>query len=129
MPAPLIECVPNFSEARRPEIIDAIESAISAVEGVLILDRHSDLDHNRTVITLVGSPTAVEEAAYLGIARAAELIDLDASGLLMSCRLSPFRVWIWRTASRSRSAWASELAKNWKFRYISTKQLQPAQEG
>ena len=77
MPAPLIECVPNFSEARRPEIIDTIESAISAVERVLILDRHSDLDHNRTVITFVGSPTAVEEAAYLGIARAAELIDLD----------------------------------------------------
>lgn len=77
MPVPLIECVPNFSEARRPEVVDAIESAIASVKDILILDRHSDLDHNRTVITFVGPPAAVEDAAYLGISRAAELIDLD----------------------------------------------------
>ncbi|MGB3702865.1 MAG: glutamate formimidoyltransferase, partial [Anaerolineales bacterium] len=77
MPVPLIECVPNFSEARRPEVIDAIVEAIASIEGILILDRHSDLDHNRTVITFVGAPEAVEEAAFLGVARAAELIDLD----------------------------------------------------
>ena len=77
MPVPLIECVPNFSEARRPEVIDAIVEAIASVKGILILDRHSDLDHNRTVITFVGAPEAVEEAAFLGVARAAELIDLD----------------------------------------------------
>jgi len=77
MPVPLIECVPNFSEARRPEVIDAIVEAIASVKSILILDRHSDLDHNRTVITFVGSPAAVEEAAFLGIARAGELIDLD----------------------------------------------------
>ncbi len=77
MPVPLIECVPNFSEARRPEVVDAIADAISSVEGARILDRHSDLDHNRTVITFVGSPPAVEEAAFKGIARAADLIDLE----------------------------------------------------
>jgi len=77
MPVPLIECVPNFSDARRPEVIDAIEASIASVNKILILDRHSDRDHNRTVITFVGSPPAVEEAAFLGIARAAELIDLD----------------------------------------------------
>lgn len=77
MPFPLIECVPNFSEARRPGVVEAIAKAISSVSGIRILDRHSDLDHNRTVITFVGSPEAVEEAAYLGIAEAGELIDLD----------------------------------------------------
>ncbi len=77
MPLPLIECIPNFSEARRPEVVEAIAKSIASVSGIHILDRHSDLDHNRTVITFVGSPQAVEEAAFLGIARAAQLIDLD----------------------------------------------------
>lgn len=77
MANPLVECIPNFSDARRPEVVESILAAIQAVPGVHILDRHSDLDHNRTVVTFVGSPAAVEEAAYQGIARAAELIDLD----------------------------------------------------
>jgi glutamate formiminotransferase/formiminotetrahydrofolate cyclodeaminase len=51
--------------------------AITSVEGVTLLDRHSDLDHNRTVLTFVGPPDAVEEAAFRSIARAAELINLD----------------------------------------------------
>jgi glutamate formiminotransferase/formiminotetrahydrofolate cyclodeaminase len=73
----LIECVPNFSEARRPEVVEAIADAINTVGGVRILDRHSDLDHNRTVMTFVGSPDSVEEAAFRAISRAAELIDLE----------------------------------------------------
>jgi glutamate formiminotransferase/formiminotetrahydrofolate cyclodeaminase len=77
MPPALIECVPNFSEARRPEVVDEIRSAISSVIGVRILDQHSDLDHNRSVITFVGAPSQVEEAAFLAIEVAAELIDLD----------------------------------------------------
>jgi glutamate formiminotransferase/formiminotetrahydrofolate cyclodeaminase len=77
MPNRLVECIPNFSEARRPEVVEAIQQAISEVNGVQVLDRHSDLDHNRTVITFVGEPEAVEEAAYQGIERAAELIDLN----------------------------------------------------
>jgi glutamate formiminotransferase/formiminotetrahydrofolate cyclodeaminase len=74
----LIECIPNFSEARRPEVIDQIVAAITSVEGARLLDRSSDLDHNRTVLTFAGSPSAVEEAAFRAIQTAAELIDLDA---------------------------------------------------
>lgn len=77
MPTPLVECIPNFSEARRPEIVEAIIAAIQAVPSVHVLDRHSDLDHNRTVITMIGPPQAVEEAAFQAIAKGAELIDLD----------------------------------------------------
>lgn len=77
MAVPVVECIPNYSEARRPEVIEAIIKEITSVEGVTLLDRHSDMDHNRTVLTFVGSPAAVEEAAYRSIARAAELIDLN----------------------------------------------------
>ena len=77
MPNPIVECIPNFSEARRPAVVEVILNAIAAVEGVNILDRHSDMDHNRTVITFVGHPDDVEEAAFQAIAKASELIDLD----------------------------------------------------
>jgi len=73
----IVECIPNFSEARRPEVIDQIVAAIKAVDGVSLLDRSSDLDHNRTVLTFAGSPDGVEEAAFRAIRAAAELIDLD----------------------------------------------------
>lgn len=77
MPNPIVECIPNFSEARRPEVVKSIVDEILSVEKVTILDQHSDMDHNRTVVTFVGPPDAVEEAAYLAIAKAATLIDLD----------------------------------------------------
>ncbi|MBK6646596.1 MAG: glutamate formimidoyltransferase [Anaerolineales bacterium] len=77
MTTQLIECIPNFSEARRPEVIDRIAAAIQSVSDVKLLDRSSDLDHNRTVLTFAGSPAGVEEAAFLAIQTAAELIDLD----------------------------------------------------
>lgn len=77
MPKRLVECIPNFSEARRPEIVEQIQQAICAVAGVHILDQHSDLDHNRTVITYIGNPEAVEEAAFQAISAAARLIDLN----------------------------------------------------
>jgi len=77
MPNPIVECIPNFSEARRPEVAAEIIKAMEAVKGIHILDRHSDLDHNRTVITMVGDPAAIEEAAFMGISKAAELINLD----------------------------------------------------
>jgi glutamate formiminotransferase / formiminotetrahydrofolate cyclodeaminase len=73
----IVECIPNFSEARRPEVVEQIQAVIQNVMGVKVLDRHSDLDHNRTVITFAGTPEGVEEAAYRCIAKAAELIDLD----------------------------------------------------
>ena len=77
MPTKIVECIPNFSEARRPQIVEQIQAAIQQVDGVKVLDRHSDMDHNRTVITFAGTPDGVEEAAFRGIAKAAELIDLD----------------------------------------------------
>ena len=77
MTTQLIECIPNFSEARRPEVIDQIVAAITSVEGARLLDRSSDLDHNRTVLTFAGPPAAVEEAAFRAIKTAAELIDLN----------------------------------------------------
>ncbi len=77
MTTKLIECIPNFSEARRPEVIDQIVASIQSVSDVKLLDRSSDLDHNRTVLTFAGSPTGVEEAAYRAIKTASELIDLD----------------------------------------------------
>jgi glutamate formiminotransferase/formiminotetrahydrofolate cyclodeaminase len=73
----LIECIPNFSEARRPEVVAAIVAAMQAVPGACILDQHSDLDHNRTVVTLIGAPAAVQEAAFQAIQKAGLLIDLN----------------------------------------------------
>jgi glutamate formiminotransferase/formiminotetrahydrofolate cyclodeaminase len=75
--AKIVECVPNFSEARRPEVVAQIRSAIAAIEGVTFLDQHSDADHNRTVLTFVGEPEAVVRAAFDAIKTAAQLIDLD----------------------------------------------------
>lgn len=77
MTNPLVECIPNFSEARRPEVVEKIINTISSVPGVIVLDHHSDLDHNRTVVTYVGEPNAVEEAAFLAMETASKLIDLD----------------------------------------------------
>ena len=73
----MVECIANYSEARRPEVVEQIAAAIRSAPGVTILDRHSDHDHNRTVITFVGPPAAVEEAAFQSIKKAGELINLD----------------------------------------------------
>jgi len=72
----LIECVPNFSEGRDLAKVDALVAAMSGVARAWVLDRTSDADHNRTVITLAGEPEAVAEAAIRGAGRAAELIDM-----------------------------------------------------
>lgn len=71
-----VECVPNFSEGRRPEVVDQIRSAIASTPGAHVLDLHSDPDHNRSVITFIARPDAAVEAAFRGIQRAAELIDM-----------------------------------------------------
>ncbi len=73
---PLIECVPNFSEGRNPAIIKEITQAIESVEGVTLLDVDPGKATNRTVVTFVGHPDAVIEAAFRGIKRAAEVIDM-----------------------------------------------------
>jgi glutamate formiminotransferase len=73
----LIECVPNFSEGRDLSVIDALVDAMSRTPGARVLHRHSDRDHNRSVITLAGDPEAVAEAALLGVGTAAALVDLN----------------------------------------------------
>ena len=72
----LIECVPNFSEGRDLAKVDAIVAAMREVQGVFLLDRESDADHNRSVVTIAGEPEAIAEAAMRGVGKAAELIDL-----------------------------------------------------
>ena len=72
----LVECVPNFSEGRNKAKVDAIVEAMK-MDGVFLLDREMDADHNRCVITLVGEREPVQEAAIRGVGKAAELIDLN----------------------------------------------------
>src|SRR6201984_2732996 len=72
----LIECVPNFSEGRDRDIIRQITDAIGSVEGASLLDVDPGASTNRTVVTFVGAPDAVVEAAFRGIKKAAELIDM-----------------------------------------------------
>jgi glutamate formiminotransferase len=72
----LVECVPNFSEGRDAAKMDAIVQTIVAVPEVVLLDRESDADHNRSVLTFVGPPAAVAEAAFRAVEKAASLIDL-----------------------------------------------------
>ena len=72
----IVECVPNFSEGRRANVVDEIVQAMT-LRGVKVLDREMDANHNRSVVTLAGEPRAVEDAAFRGIATAARLIDLD----------------------------------------------------
>ncbi|HIM33640.1 MAG TPA: glutamate formimidoyltransferase [Candidatus Poseidoniales archaeon] len=74
----LVECVPNFSEGRDRKVIDAITAAISAVEGAEVLDIDMGGETNRTVVTFVAPPATVGDAAFAGVARAAELIDMRA---------------------------------------------------
>jgi glutamate formiminotransferase / 5-formyltetrahydrofolate cyclo-ligase len=73
----LIECVPNFSEGRRPAVVDQIIAAIDGVDLVKVMDRQSDAAHNRSVITFVGPHQQVIEAALRGVRAAARLIDLN----------------------------------------------------
>ena len=72
----LVECVPNFSEGRRPDVVDAIRRAIAGVEGAVVLDVSSDASHNRTVITFVAPIERAVDAAFAGIREARQRIDL-----------------------------------------------------
>ena len=73
----IIECVPNFSEGRDMEIIRQITDVIEAVDGVKLLDVDPGKDTNRTVVTFVGNPEAVSEAAFLSVKKASEVIDMS----------------------------------------------------
>ncbi len=73
---PIVECIPNFSEGRRIDVVDAIYESLARVEGVAMLHRTSDADHNRSVITFAGEPQVVVEGAFAGIKTASQLIDM-----------------------------------------------------
>lgn len=75
--AKIVECVPNISEGRNPKIIEAVVDQVRAVKGVTLLDYSSDPSHNRSVITFIGNPEGVAEAAVGVAKKAAELIDLN----------------------------------------------------
>lgn len=72
----IIECVPNFSEGRDLKVVDAIADSIAGVPGVTLLDVDPDYDTHRTVMTYIGAPQAVAEAAFMAARRAATLIDM-----------------------------------------------------
>lgn len=76
MPAPLIECVPNFSDGRDPAILEALRAALTSVPGVRLLDVQADASHNRSVFTLVAPPEAAAEAAFRAMRVARDRIDL-----------------------------------------------------
>jgi len=76
MPPRLVECIPNFSEGRRPETVRLIADAIAAIKPACVLDTHIDPDHNRSVITFVAPPEKVVDAAVSAVRRASELIDM-----------------------------------------------------
>lgn len=72
-----IECVPNVSEGRRPEIVNAIAAQVNAIRGAYLLDVSSDSDHNRSVITFAGTPAGAAQASFAVAEKAAQLIDLN----------------------------------------------------
>jgi len=74
----IVECIPNFSEGRRAEVIDEITGAIKSVSGTVLLDQESDPDHNRSVITFVAEPSTAVDAALAAAKKAAGLIDLNS---------------------------------------------------
>lgn len=73
----LVECVPNFSEGRRLEVITSIASEIESIPGVVLLDKDMDVDHNRSVLTFVAPPQEAKEGAFLAIKKASELINMN----------------------------------------------------
>jgi glutamate formiminotransferase len=73
----LIECVPNFSEGRRPEVVDEIVRAIGQIHGVTLLDHSRDETHNRSVVTFAGAAEPVVRAATAAVGRAIQLIDME----------------------------------------------------
>ena len=75
--ARIVECVPNFSEGRNIRVINAIGGAIGAVDGVKFISAEPDKDYNRTVVTFIGEPAAVVEAAFKSTRTASELIDMS----------------------------------------------------
>lgn len=111
---PLIECVPNFSEGNDPAVIKQITSQIESVEGVRLLNVDPGKATNRTVVTFVGHPEAVVEAAFRAIRKAGELIDMSRHkgehprmGATDVCPLIP----VSGISMEETAAWARKLAR------------------
>ena len=111
---PIIECVPNFSEGRRPEVIKQITDVIETVAGVRLLNVDPGKATHRTVVTFVGSPAAVVEAAFLAIRAAGEVIDMrqhkgehPRMGATDVCPLIP----VAGITMEETAAWAQRLAE------------------
>ncbi|SVE08589.1 uncharacterized protein METZ01_LOCUS461443, partial [marine metagenome] len=77
MAQPIVECVPNFSEGRNPAVLKEITNAIEVVPGISLLDVDPGVNTNRTVVTFIGAPEAVEEAAFQCVSKACQLIDMQ----------------------------------------------------
>src|SRR5690348_16347688 len=73
----IVECVPNFSEGRRRDVVEALAAAVTSVADVYLLDQEMDRDHNRSVITIAGPPEVIAEAAFRAAETAVRLIDLN----------------------------------------------------
>ena len=111
---PLVECVPNFSEGRDMSVIKQITDEIERVEGARLLDVDPGAATNRTVVTFVGTPEVVIEAAFQAIRKAAELIDMSRHegehprmGATDVCPLIP----ISGISMKETAEWAHKLAK------------------
>ncbi len=74
----IVECVPNFSEGRRKEVVDLLAAALTSAPGVALLDSEMDAAHNRSVISIAGDPKGVAAGVLAAVGRAAELIDLNS---------------------------------------------------
>src|SRR3954470_19563525 len=90
----IVECVPNFSEGRKADVVRELVQADEEVVGALVLGTHVDTDHNRSVITFVAPPEVIIEAAVRVVGRASELIDLSAHAgqhpRMGACDVLPF---------------------------------------
>lgn len=75
--AKLIQCVPNFSDGRRPEVVRRIVDAIDSASAAKVVDFSMDIDHNRSVVTFIGAPEDIRKSVFAGAAAAVELIDLN----------------------------------------------------
>ena len=123
----IIEAVPNFSEGRRPEVVNAIVDSI-AIDGVVVLGVTSDYDHNRSVVTVAGAPDAVLEGLFRGVETAATQIDLFTHqgehprlGATDVVPLVPVEACSLEQCAELAAGWASGSATNWRCLSISMK--------
>ena len=104
--AKLVECVPNFSEGNDMHIIDQITAEIKAVEGVSLIDVDPGKATNRTVVTMVGTPEEVCEAAFRAVKKASELIDMkNTRERIPVSELQTFVLWFRYQTSRWKRPW------------------------